>query len=91
VKYKYQAGATFERRVKSYFESNDYVVFRSAGSRSPADLICLKAGEVILVQCKISGRLTPLEKQKLMILKDELNCQVAIFSRNGRELVREDL
>jgi len=90
VKYQYQAGANFERRVKKHLQEQGYCVFRSAGSHSPADLIALKAGEVLLIQCKLHGAISNAEKEKLMLLKDELNCQVAIFSRNG-ELIREDL
>jgi Holliday junction resolvase len=52
-----RAGAYFERRVSASLTSDGYLVMRSAGSRGAVDLIALKAGEVLLVQCKINGRL----------------------------------
>lgn len=41
----YQRGATRERQAQAMLEQDGWVVVRSAGSRSPMDLTCLKAGE----------------------------------------------
>ena len=57
------SGTRFENRVKKWLEKRDWVVFRSAGSRSCADLIGFKphylfylAGQCmgLAVQCKAS-------------------------------------
>ena len=52
-----QRGSNFERRVKKWLEERGWTVFRSAGSRSPADLIALRPGIIVLaVQCKASHK-----------------------------------
>jgi Holliday junction resolvase len=67
----YVKGANFEREVKKFYESLGYLVFRTAGSHSPADLIAfpplkdMKEWQPILIQCKAT--------QKLMITETELN------------------
>jgi Holliday junction resolvase len=48
----YDRGAAYERRVKADLEGHGYTVIRSAGSKSPVDLIACKPGEVLFVQCK---------------------------------------
>ena len=58
---QYQRGANFEREVKKYLEEMGYYVMRSAGSKGLADLIALKKGKTLLIQCKISGDISPKE------------------------------
>ena len=57
----YQRGADFERRTAAYFERIGYVTVRSAGSHSPADIVAMKGGDAICIQCKRNGRLDPEE------------------------------
>lgn len=57
----YRAGADFERRVQRALESLGYKVVRSAGSRSPTDLVAMRRGCTVCIQCKKSGRLDPAE------------------------------
>lgn len=87
----YSKGANFERRVRDYLREIGFVVFRSAGSHTPADLIALKAGEVMLVQCKLDGKISPAERQSLIFLADELQCRVMLAWREGRELKIEEV
>ena len=47
----YQRGANFEYRVKRALEKLGFVVVRSAGSKTPADLVAGRLGTVLLVQC----------------------------------------
>jgi Holliday junction resolvase len=82
----YSRGANFERRVRKHLEQQGWVVFRSAGSHSPADLIALKAGEVMLVQCQLDGYFTRAKKGALQILIEELNCQGCLAWREGKVL-----
>lgn len=51
----YQRGARFERAVAARLDFDGYLVLRAAGSHGVADLVAIKPGEVVLVQCKISG------------------------------------
>jgi len=87
----YSKGANFERRVRGYLQEIGFVVFRSAGSHTPADLIALKAGEVLLVQCKLDGKISPTERYALSVLGDELQCRVMLAWREGRELKLEEV
>lgn len=55
----YSRGADFERRTARNMESFGYVTVRSAGSHSPADIIALRGGDAVAIQCKRDGRLDP--------------------------------
>ena len=61
----YNRGRALEYRVRDHYKKEGYEVFRSAGSHTMADLICIAASnytgvgvpEVLLVQCKGSKNL----------------------------------
>ena len=55
----YQRGADFERRAQAYLERIGYATVRSAGSHSPADVVAMRHGEIVCVQCKRNGRMDP--------------------------------
>lgn len=57
----YSRGANFERRVSEHLERYGYVTVRSAGSRSPTDVVAMRHGELVCVQAKTNGRLDPEE------------------------------
>ncbi|GIV53117.1 MAG: hypothetical protein KatS3mg038_3638 [Candidatus Kapaibacterium sp.] len=49
----YTRGRALEYDAKRYFEERGYLVVRSAGSKSPVDLVCLHPSyRLLLVQCK---------------------------------------
>lgn len=50
---KYEKGRRFEYRVRDIFKEHGFVVIRAARSK-PVDLVCLKNGKSILVECKIN-------------------------------------
>ena len=58
----YRRGADLERAAKHYLEDNGYYVIKSAGSKGVADLVAIKPGETLYVQCKLDGYLTPAER-----------------------------
>jgi Holliday junction resolvase len=89
---KYNTGRRFEYRVRDYFEQQGYLVFRSAGSRSPADLFIVKEGEFTLVQCKVNRRsLSKAEREQMAELAKELNCKAVLAYREGRRLRLEEI
>ena len=49
----YEKGRRFEYRVRDLFKEHGFVVIRAAQSK-PIDLVCLKNGKSILVECKIN-------------------------------------
>lgn len=66
----YQRGAARERQLQDRLEEDGWVVTRSAGSKSPHDLHCSRAGETLLIQCKGSVKSTyanfgPAERDEL--------------------------
>ena len=98
-----QRGSNFERRIKTCLEKRGWTVFRSAGSRSPADLIALRPGLTVLaVQCKASPKpalkkeeiagLLALHKLGVILLvigRDQTNHNIKVYNlRSNGDLVR---
>lgn len=52
----YSRGRRFEYSVRDVFRRQGYVVIRAASSK-PIDLVCLKDGRSILVECKTESSL----------------------------------
>ncbi|MFC4225475.1 hypothetical protein [Lysinibacter cavernae] len=68
---RYRIGADLERRIRDALKLRGFYAFRSPASKSPADIIALRDGEILLVQCKRSGALPPAEWNALMDLCDQ--------------------
>jgi len=70
----YQKGARFERAVKKHLEELGWIVWRTPGSKSPADLIAAPAstswGKFFLIQCQVAS---PFSKKKIAALKSVAN------------------
>src|SRR5690606_18497279 len=57
---RYAGGADFEREVRAALVADGYeLVVRSAGSKTKVDLVAIKAGQVLIVQCKRNGVCPP--------------------------------
>lgn len=52
---QYARGSDFERTVAAALTADGYLVVRAAGSHGNADLVALKPGQILLVQCKLAG------------------------------------
>lgn len=65
----YQKGRRFEYAVKKHLEDKGYIVVRSAGSKSPFDLVAISLKvqypDVMLVQCKYGAKITKKERENL--------------------------
>lgn len=83
---RYDGGADLERAAKKLLEDNGYYVIRSAGSKGAVDLVALKPGEVLLVQCKTDGYVTPAERIVLrkLALSVVATALVACWYKPGR-------
>jgi hypothetical protein len=59
----YAQGTRFEHKVRDHLAENGYEVVRAAGSKgsSKVDLIALKPGELLFIQCKRTGLISPAE------------------------------
>ena len=82
----YRRGADLERAAKRYLEDNGYYVIKSAGSKGVADLVAIKPGETLYVQCKLDGYLLPDERVRFRqaALKSGAVPLVARWTKNGR-------
>lgn len=58
----YQLGRAFEYRVRDYFKNLGFFVLRSPQSRGVVDLIALKRGEILGIQCKRGSYLKTIEE-----------------------------
>jgi Holliday junction resolvase len=89
VNKKYVKGRAFEYKVKKIYESNGYLVFRTAGSHSVADLIAIpKIGNTqewnpILIQCKATiGQTYPKECDVLINVAEKYGCRARLITKN---------
>lgn len=55
----YRRGADFERAVRADLVDHGYEVIRSAGSKTKVDLVAIKNGELLLIQCKLPNSQLP--------------------------------
>lgn len=53
----YRLGRAFEYRTRDALKALGFFVLRSPGSKSPIDLVAIRSGEVLFVQCKRHGQL----------------------------------
>lgn len=70
----YVSGRRFEYKVKKHLEENGYLVFRSAGSHSIADLIAISKGDTLLIQCKHYGKMPLKELANLIHYARKYDC-----------------
>ena len=85
----YISGRNFEYRVKKYLESKGYLVFRTAGSHSIADLIVFPRtpGKPVLIQCKHTGIISKKEKLTMVLKAHPHNCLCILARMDKRKLV----
>ena len=82
----YNRGRAFEYRCRDALrESGCFVVFRSAGSKTLADLVALRRGETWLVQCKLDGHISKAEREALQLMTNELGCVGVVAYREPKQ------
>jgi len=83
---QYRRGAIFERQIADRLSEDGYFVIRAAGSHGHADLIALKSGQVLLVQCKLAGAgaVPPAEWNGLWEVAERVGAVALIVSRPKR-------
>jgi Holliday junction resolvase len=75
----YRRGREFEYRVRDHLKAHGYFVLRSPASKSPIDLVAIRPGEVLFVQCKRGGSLGPGEWNRLWELAESC-CALPILA-----------
>jgi hypothetical protein len=53
--------------------------------------LALRAGEVVLIQCKLSGTISKEDKRRLAMLARELNCRAILAYREKKKLMLEEV
>jgi Holliday junction resolvase len=80
----YADGTRFEHKTRAHLADNGYEVIRAAGSKgsTKADLVALKPGQLLLVQCKRSGTLPPDEWDRLVEVAGWVGA-IPVLAANG--------
>lgn len=83
----YQKGRAFEYKIKKQYEEKGYLVFRTAGSHSPADLIAfpplrmINEWQPILIQCKNTKKIyLPENMEELKKTAEEHGLRAVLIS-----------
>lgn len=82
----YSDGRKLEYATQHELEANGYITLRTAGSKGAVDVIGFKQGEIVMVQCKLSGKLGPAERAKVYGLASMVGAVplVARWHKEGR-------
>jgi predicted transcriptional regulator len=76
---RYETGRRFEQRCRDALRKAGFFVIRSAGSKTPIDLVAIAAGETYLVQCKKApGLFTAKAMLELMTLRQCLHTPIIL-------------
>lgn len=88
----YVKGRRFEWQVRSMLESRRWIVIRAARSK-PVDLIAVKNGSILMIECKYDSWISEAEKSRLCILAEEAGAKpvLAVKRRYEREIKLIDL
>jgi Holliday junction resolvase len=78
----YQVGKRFEDKVRDHLREEGYEVIRSAGSKTKVDVIAMKPGQQLLVQCKRDGVCGPAEWDRLFEIAGWVGA-VPVLAVNG--------
>ena len=83
---RYIRGRRFEYRVRDHFKKQGFLVIRSAQSK-PLDLICLKNGCIILVECKVGRtKLGKTEKSEFLAMAKTAGVTPILAYRLNRKM-----
>jgi len=87
----YEAGRRLEYRVRDMFRKQGYLVIRAAQSK-PIDLVALRNGRTLLVECKAGGSyLGQDRKRELLSLAALTGATIVIATRRKRQGERTTL
>lgn len=62
----YTDGRRFEYDVRNDLEADGYWVIRAAGSKTKADLVAIKPGQLLIIQCKRNNKVGPAERAEII-------------------------
>lgn len=87
----YEIGRRLEYRIRDLFRRNGYFVVRAAQSK-PIDLVCLRNGRSVLVECKVGRSFLGKErKRELLDLAKQAGASIVLARRRRRIVELTDL
>ena len=87
----YEVGRRLEYRIRDLFKRNGYFVVRAAQSK-PIDLVCLRNGRSVLVECKAGRSFLGKERRReLLDLANVAGATVVLARRRRRKIELTDL
>jgi Holliday junction resolvase len=85
----YQRGNAFERIIADQLRGDGYSVWQTRGSKSPVDIVAIKTGQTLFVQCKGgAGGLTSARWDELHDLAAAVGAVPILADRGGRGIYR---
>jgi Holliday junction resolvase len=82
----YVMGRRLEYRIRDLFKREGYLVIRAASSK-PIDLVCIKKGKTVLVECKAGGSwLGKVRKAELIGLSEQAGAPILLARRKRRKV-----
>lgn len=96
-------GSDFERLIKKKLQQKGYFVIRSPGSKGPFDLIAITpknhlndlrlfpGPHILAIQCKIKGKISETEKQKILEISQKYGFIPMLARKFNRKPVLIDL
>lgn len=80
----YLKGRTFEYRVRDFLQQKSYFVTRSPRSKGVADLVAIRKGEILLIQCKVTNHFkSSSEKNELLKVSQEIGATPILAGRSS--------
>lgn len=86
---KYDAGRRLEYDTMKHLKENGYETFRSAGSHGIADVIAFKPGQVLFIQAKTKGAISPADRVDLLWLAGMIPGGVPLVVTRPRTTYRQ--
>jgi len=79
----YKRGRQFEYRIRDNLKNKGFFVLRSPASKSPIDLVAIKKGLILLIQCKTGGEFAMKEWNELFDLSEGIGAIPILVGRYG--------
>ena len=82
----YEVGRRLEYRIRDLFRRNGYFVIRAAQSK-PIDLVCLRNGRSVLVECKAGSSFLGKERRRELLELARQAGAAVVLARRKRRMV----
>lgn len=83
----YRKGRRFEYRVRNLFKDHGFVVIRAAQSK-PIDLVCLKNGKSVIVECKVNKQSLSNNGKKELLYLARMSKAIPILAYREKRKVK---